>query len=301
VTDEQRRSWEKDPHAFLWSSGASKLQKSSMPSKGDELEARDTRTQPASAGKWLVGALFPLIWLLDRRWLHEAPDVALVTLVLPLILLLARRHPGPPPHPTSRFFAMAAGLLSLGIVLQQMTLMAFGWAALATRFLLPPHGLPPGRIILVLAGAFPWVLLDASFVGWWFRLTSAAMAGTFYDLLGFPVTVHGTIVKVDDLPVSIEAACNGLQLLQVLFSGGVALSLILFHRRHGFWWMVASLPILAWLANTLRIVVVTGWGLRFGSESAQGAFHTWGALGVILAMFLMILPLSQAIAKWCRP
>lgn len=254
------------------------------------------RTAPPLAPLLLV-AIFALIWCLDLRWWRLSPDVLCVTLLLPLAWYLASRHPaGEPSKP--RLSSLAALGLVAGIVFQQITLIAFSWAWLAVGFVFPATTLPAGRLWLLAAGAFPWMLVDGQEIGWWFRLSGSAVTARIFEAAGCEVVARGTFLEVNGLPISVEAACGGLRLLQVLLSGGVALSFLRFHRAKGFWWMVALLPALAWFANTLRIVVITAWGLRFGADSAAGAFHTWGAMVVVIAMLGAFVPVSALILKW---
>jgi len=162
--------------------------------------------------------------------------------------------------------------------------MAFGWAGLAVIYSFPRSRLSKARLWVLCAGAFPWVLLDLNALSWWFRLSGAWVTGIVFDTLGMDVVVRGTQLEIDGLPISVEAACGGLQVLQVLLSGGVAMTLLRFPQERLFWSMLAALPFLAWAANTFRIVIISGWGLAFGVERAAGAFHTWGALVVLVMM-----------------
>jgi exosortase/archaeosortase family protein len=182
-------------------------------------------------------------------------------------------------------------------MLQSMTVMAVAWSGLAVRWFFPPNRIPRSRLCVICAGAFPWVLLDFNTLGWMFRLSGATVTAVFFESLGFDVEVSGTQLTVGGLPISVEAACGGLQLLQVLLSGGALLSLLHFPTASGFWWMLLSLPMLAWISNTLRIIAISAWGLVFGMESAAGAFHTWGALLVLACMLLLLLGSVNIIAQ----
>ncbi|MBB5351569.1 exosortase/archaeosortase family protein [Haloferula luteola] len=244
----------------------------------------------------LLGVIFPLIWALDRRWWQLSPDVLVILAILPLSWRLARQHSAVQPS-RPRFTLPAAILLGIGILANQMTLMAFGWSWLAVSYFLPATSISPARLGCLLTGAFPWVLTDGDPIGWWFRLTGAHLTALTYEAAGYHVVAHGTELVVGGIPISVEAACGGMKLLQVLMSGGVALTALQFPRQRGFWIMVGLLPVLAWLANTLRIIVITGWSLRFGIDAAAGAFHTWGAMGVIGTMLGSYLALSHWISK----
>ncbi|MDQ8193801.1 archaeosortase/exosortase family protein [Coraliomargarita sp. SDUM461004] len=235
----------------------------------------------------LLGLMLPAIWLLDLTWWHMSPDVCIIIGLVPMAWVLAIKNP---PKNDLRpvqgtWMALAAFSLAVGALLNEMFLMGFGWAGLAVLFCFPASRISKWRLWVLCAGAFPWVLLDLNTLSWWFRLSGAALTGAFYGLLGKNVAVSGTLLEIDGLPISVEAACGGLQLLQVLLSGGVAFTLLRYPQRTLFWVMLALLPALAWLANTVRIMLISGWGLAFGAERAAGAFHTWGAL-LVFALLL---------------
>lgn len=244
----------------------------------------------------LVLALFALaIWLLDLSWYTQAPDAVVIVLLLPLAFFLSGKTRQVAAAPAARGLYWMAALLGLGVVCNSMLLMAFGWAGLAQWVYFQHSSLPRARLWLLCAGAFPWVLMDLQQIGWIFRLSGAAVTAVLYDGLGLDVSVSGTQMWIGQLPVSVEAACGGLQLLQVLLSGGVALTLLQFPRSSGFWTMIVLLPLLAWLANTARIIVICAWGLAYGLESAAGGFHTWGAMLVVFTMLALYLLASRLV------
>ncbi|MFT4900752.1 MAG: exosortase/archaeosortase family protein [Lentimonas sp.] len=232
----------------------------------------------------VLGIFACAIWVLDLSWYRQTPDALMIILLLPLAFFLARKAPGPARAVSAAFIYRMTLLLGLGVVANSIVLMAFSWAGLASALFFRATAIPRSRLWLVCMGAFPWVLIDLHQVGWLFRLSGAWVTGVFYDLIGSTVRIEGTQLLIDGLRISVEAACGGMQLLQVLLSGGVALTLIQFPRGRGFWRLILMLPVLAWVANTVRIIVICAWGLHYGVESAEGAFHTWGAMLVVVLM-----------------
>ena len=179
--------------------------------------------------------------------------------------------------------------------------MAFAWSWLAVNYVFPVKKLSKTRLWILCTGAFPWILIEGQQVGWYFRLTGAELTVWLYDFLGYKVTGEGTLLEIEGLPISVETACGGLNLLQVLLSGGIALTLIRFPKESSFWYILALLPVLAWFANTVRIIVISAWGLNFGAEAAAGAFHTWGALIVVLSMLGAYVVCARLFSKcFCK-
>ncbi|MGB0744281.1 MAG: archaeosortase/exosortase family protein [Opitutales bacterium] len=248
----------------------------------------------------LLLLLYPLIWGLDSGWWHLSPDVVIISTLLPLAWVLAHRFKNEAADKKHEFFVtiLASITMVVGVVANSMALMAMGWSGLAVFHLLPGSCIPRWRLWLLSAGAFPWVLLDLQVLGWWFRLSGAALTGLVFDWLGASVTVRGTLLEIDGLAISVEAACGGLQLLQVLMSGGIALTILRFPKARGFWLMVFLLPVLGWLSNTVRIMIISWAGILLGPEFAAGVFHTGGALLVLVTMLALYHCFASIVSRY---
>ena len=233
------------------------------------------------------------IWLRDRTWLASASETLPLLAALPLFAWLGApwrwRADGP---------AFRPGLLVLGLVLAVVGaglnltfLLAAGWTAalwswLAAR-LEPATRLRVRRLLLLPLLAFPWLALDGAMLGWWFRLSAAWAAGGLFHLAGLDVTREGTQLLVQGFPLSVDASCAGLKVLQALLIAGTAIAFLQVGDRRGFWWSVPVLVALAWLANTMRVVVLSAAALTFSVEFAKGWFHTWGGWFVLMLMFAL--------------
>lgn len=147
---------------------------------------------------------------------------------------------------------------------------------------------------------FPWIPHDLSQLGWWFRLSGAAVTGEVFAGLGFPVIREGTHLLINGLPVSVDAACAGMALLQSLLVAGVILGLLMYPRGPVFFLLLPLLPLLAWLTNTARMIGITAVGLSAGVEFSQGLFHTWSGLLAIASM-LALTYLALWVARQLDP
>ena len=134
--------------------------------------------------------------------------------------------------------------------------------------------------------AFPWITLDGGPVGWWFRLSAAWAVQHMFAGIGLAVTREGTHLIVESQPVSVDASCAGLKVLQCMLIAGTMLAFIQLGRRRQYWWTLPVLPLLAWTANTVRVTTLTVAALSFGPEFAQGWFHAWGGWLVLVLMFV---------------
>ncbi|MBL9174370.1 MAG: exosortase/archaeosortase family protein [Verrucomicrobiales bacterium] len=255
---------------------------------------------------WIAGlaVLAALIWIRDRTWLRSSEDALPLLLALPLAAWLGRpwrwKASVEPAHRASLAIAMAS--LALGSALDLNVLLAFGWTAALWAWLrsrLEPGDVPRTFRLLVLPWmAFPWVMLDAQSIGWWFRLSGAWAVEQMGSLAGLSVSRQGTALLVEGLPVSVDAACSGLNVLQSLFVAGSALAYLHFSRSPLYWWNLALLLPAAWLANTLRILAITGAALTWGPGFAMGLFHTWGGLFVLFGMFVVCAAGFEAEQRW---
>ena len=64
-----------------------------------------------------------------------------------------------------------------------------------------------------------------------------------------------------------------------------------------------ALPILvaaAWIANTLRVILIAWAALEVGPAFAMGPFHEWGGWVIILVMFALCWLLFSALKQASR-
>lgn len=203
---------------------------------------------------------------------------------------------------------LPAGLLyavgsAAGITFVQAAGWLWAWSRW-TRSAVAASALPVERSWLAFAFLFPWITRDFPAIGWWFRLSGAAVCGALFEGLGFPVEREGTSLVVGGLPVHVEAACAGMSLLQAMMVAGTVLALAFFPKSRAFFPAFAAMPVLAWAANCARITLITAVALSAGVEFSQGLFHTWGALiviGFMLAFAIIVLVCARAALRRLRP
>lgn len=214
-------------------------------------------------------AALPLGWWLGRPWSLDLGgrflDPRLITCGVVLFVLGSAVN--------------SAGLVTLGWT-------AGIWAWLQPK-LKPEHRKTAGKLLIFPIMAFPWLEHDAALLGWWFRLSGAWFNEMLFAACGLAVTREGTQLLVEGQPVAVSAACAGLKALQSLLIAGSLLAYLEFGRSRLYWWNVAVLVPLAWIANTARIAAISIAALTWGSEFAMGSFHALGGLGVLFLMFVI--------------
>lgn len=253
-----------------------------------------------------LGAYAGFIWLRDLGWISAAEDTVPVLVAIPLCLWMGkpwewRQEPGM----VSPWLLISAILLGLaGILMDTTLLLAGSWCLLAMAFCRAWLAYFAPRLLLLALLGFPWIHQSADAIGWWFRYTGAGVAAGFFRLFGQSVTRDGTFLHINQMPLNVEAACGGLNVLQAMLVAGVVVALRTMPAGKPFW--IASLLLLpfAWLANTLRILMIGVSGLVVGPEFAMGWFHTFGGWVVLCLMFLlcqMLLEAARRILLKSRP
>ncbi len=232
------------------------------------------------------------IWIRDLAWLSAYEETVPILAAVPLFVWLGApwRFRAGPWTLARRPLCVVAVLTGAGVLLDLTILLAAAWTlllwcwiqkrALGNLRLL-------NRLAILPALAFPWVSLDLAPVGWWFRLSAAWVADHAYIMSGFSVVREGTNLLVNGIPIEVAAPCSGMNSLQAILMGGLVLTWIEFGKSRSYWWMVASLPVLAWVANTVRVCSIIAMAVGFGPDAARGTWHQIGGWAAVLAVIAL--------------
>lgn len=247
----------------------------------------------------LVGAC--LVWTRDTSWLANSLD----TLPLAAGFLLAAwlgapwRSPENAEglHPRVTWPILAGLLFMMGWILPSLTLMSLSWTALAAcwmrRWCRPQTDWI--GLLLILTLSFPWMVMEWPQIGWWFRLSAAVAVEAFFHLLQMPVQRHGTELIVLGESILIEPACAGWNLLQLTLLAGAAIGVQDISKRSRFVIFLLFLPVLAWIANFVRIILISALSLTFGLATAEGVWHGVTGLMVIAVVIGLAKLLCRAL------
>jgi exosortase len=236
-----------------------------------------------------LAALAAFIWVRGTPVADGAADTLPLLAAFPLYFWLTMpwkwsRQPRIP-LPRTAFAGLA--LCLAGIAGDSTLLLSAGWIAFLDAFQRAFLEKIPRRFLILPFLGFPWITQNLDSVGWVFRYTGAGAVQVLFTLLGLTVHREGTLLLIKDLPLSIEPACAGLNVLQSLLIVGTLLTCARVPPGWRFWLAIGSLVPLAWAANTTRIFMLGCAGLLFGSDFASGWFHQWGGWLVICFMFLI--------------
>ncbi len=267
-----------------------------------------TAHHPLCRRDWLWLTMFmaagTFIWLRDQTWMAAAGEVLPVLAALPLFWWCGR--PWQWRREINRnscreWFLLALLVWVAGITLNLIVLLSLAWTIAAWGFLatrLEEKSLSStARLLPLLWLAFPWLALEGDWIGWYFRLSAAGATQAIFGALGFDVVRQGVVVSVQGLPISVDAECSGLKVLQAMLMAGLAVA----HRRFGtsamYWWTLPVLVAAAWCANTLRILMVSVAALSFGTTFATGSFHFLGGWLLLVLMFACCLLLFSGLER----
>lgn len=119
--------------------------------------------------------------------------------------------------------------------------------------------------------------------------------------LGIPVLREGNLITLAGTTLEVAEACSGLRSLVALLALGTVYAYFSQHQMWKRWTLVLlSIPI-AILANAFR---VTGTGVLanyWGTEAAEGFYHTFEGWLVFVVAFILLLACGTLIAKIGRP
>jgi exosortase len=257
-----------------------------------------------NASSWLIvlaaGAVY--IWLHDLTWWDSQPLILLLILVplIPVCLCRPwRLRSAPLPLSRRHQLLLAAAALSWLAGLGTGFVFPFALSWTAIYYIAMYQNLTSARANDVLKLlpfallAFPWIVLDGDGIGWYFRLSGAIVNEHVLAAIGLDVERQGVSLIVSGLAINVLAECDGIDTLQaMLMAGGVLGFLILGNRDSQYWYIWPMIIIFAWLANTLRILLISIVGLLYGADFAMGTFHDWGGTITVSLMFLLFAFLS---------
>ncbi|HOS96398.1 MAG TPA: archaeosortase/exosortase family protein [Deltaproteobacteria bacterium] len=236
-------------------------------------------------------SLAAYVWLRDPEGIAPLENTLPILVSLPLFVFLGspwRMRRDPPPLSYGSLVMGMAGFVT-GLLLDMAIWLAACWTFLLWTWIrsrIEEQDLPSVRRLMILPFlAFPWLYQEGNVIGWYFRLSGSWATAGIFSAMGFTVLHDGTRIMVQGMPVGIGEACSGINVLQSMLIAGSALTYLYLGKHRTYWWNILGLVLVAWVANTLRIVILCIAALTLGHEFAMGLFHTWG--GWILLCIMM--------------
>lgn len=193
------------------------------------------------------------------------------------------RRPGSLPALT---FACVA--LVLGLVSDLLLPLALGWSALLWVWLSGRLATEDRariwRLLLLTLFVFPWADVDIKGVHWIMRISAASVTQHVLTWGGLPTTREGTMLWVDGHPVEVSEDCAGGETLHAMLVVGLAAAFVYLDRRQAILPWLPVLAALAWLANTLRVLMIAAAVACFPDSNPLAWVHDAGGWLVIALM-----------------
>jgi exosortase len=124
----------------------------------------------------------------------------------------------------------------------------------------------------------------------------ASQAGEYgLATIGVPVLREGNIIVLARTKLEVVEACSGIRSLVSLLTLGIVYAYFIDHRLTVRWLISLSAVPVAIIANALRI---TGTGVAahyYGTEAAEGFFHSFSGWAVFVVAFLAMLAVKQLV------
>lgn len=237
--------------------------------------------------------LAAFIWLRDQAWVSTSDDTLPILVAIPVFVWFGwpwHFQKELRPLPSWGLLGAATGFF-IGVLFHLVFPMAVGWclflwAWIQTRIVPTQQGMAKRLMILPLI-AFPWVSLDMTSLGWWFRISGAAATESVMAMGGYEVLREGTFLHINGHPISVEPACSGLNTLQSMLIAGSVMAYTVLGESPRYWWNLPLLVVMAWVANTARILLLTFVTIHVSAEFAMGPFHDWGGWAILVLMFTL--------------
>ncbi|GAB4455730.1 MAG: hypothetical protein OHK0029_12290 [Armatimonadaceae bacterium] len=250
-----------------------------------------------------LAVLAAYVWLRDRAWQNDLGNSLPILSGFALLYALGRPWQWDPDRLSASLSAAlfrtggaflygGGALFLLGVALNLSFLLALGWTFLLWALVDAVCDVPTRRraapLMPLAALSFPWLILHGNEIGWVFRLSGAIVTEKLFSLIGLHVVREGVFLLIQGLPVSVDAPCAGISTLQAMLLAGTVMAVSLPRgKRMALPVKLLLLVAVAWGANTLRLVVLCASALTWGVPFAQGWFHEWGGLSVLVLMFVL--------------
>lgn len=262
----------------------------------------------------LVGLLavlyYPILYPMVVQWNND-PDYSHGFLIpfIAAYFIWERRHHilARPPQPDRLgmvLMGIGLSLLLVGLVgaelyLQRVSLLivlAGGVLLILGRATLKVLAFPIGFLLFMIP--LPAIVVNA--IAFPLQLFAAKTATYCLDTFGIPVLREGNVIVLASTKLEVAEACSGIRSLQALVALGTVFAYFSQPRVWKRWVLVMlSIPI-AIAANAVR---VSGTGVLahyWGTEAAQGFYHTFEGWLIFLVAFVFLLLAGFALSKLGR-
>jgi exosortase B len=264
---------------------------------------------PRGADPWVVGTVIagllalylPVYWgLAHTVWVSDEQGQGPIILLAALWLLYQRRD-AVAALPDTRTGIGSVALLAFGLLLyaighsQGIWLFSVGSQIVVFAALLAVFKGPAAvrlcwfpLLFLIFMVPLPGPLVAAVTAP--LKLAVSVVASEVMVLMGYPVARSGVLLMVGQYQLLVADACAGLTSMFTLEALGLLYLNMVQHasKLRNAIMVVAVVPI-AFIANVVRVIVLTLVTYHFGDAAGQGFVHSFAGLLLFVVAFLMVV------------
>ncbi len=252
-----------------------------------------------SAAVLLLAGSFLYLWLRDLTWLKGLDESVVLMCGAPLFVWLA----SPWKLKESTWIPPSAGSLVvlaslIGLACDSSLMLVVTWTTLLAYWLRKNEPERSGRwrrVILLPLFGVPWLTHEGQAIGWYFRLSAAWVSEKLFSIGNLQVVRSGTQLWINGTGVDVEAACSGLNNLQLMMIAGTAAMACLTTAKFRIASQLFALTAIAWFSNTMRVILIAALACGVSPNFAEGWAHdAVGFLTAALAFGSVLLIMRYA-------
>lgn len=143
----------------------------------------------------------------------------------------------------------------------------------------------------------PWPPYVLGSLSWRLQAYASVLSASILEGVGVPVFQDGNLLYLPNYVMAVKEACSGTRSLFALLALAASLGILTERSWAIRILLVLSAPLMALLANVVRIVGTGLVAISFGREAAEGTLHTmWGMVVFLLGAAGLVA--IQRISRW---
>jgi EpsI family protein len=129
------------------------------------------------------------------------------------------------------------------------------------------------------------------------KLVAAEASVVLANMFTFPMVREGSFIYFKEDFLIIGEVCGGLRSLIALLAFGALMAYLSRARVGARWFLVLMAPLIAMIANILRIFLLCMIAYFYGSKTAAGTVHDVSGFGIFAVAFVLFFALDSLVRR----